>query len=120
MFFLHSIRATVFCLTMHFVFNCICAATVLRPQVFRLVPRQPLTQVVRLFFAVQLNSQLFSCCFLFHSPSFSSSSRIFRSCHFSLLLIFSYSHFSISIVRQCSFVYKLTFFPKNIIFKYFF
>ena len=38
---------------------------VLRPQVFQLVARQSLTQVVRLFLAVQLNFQSFSHCFLF-------------------------------------------------------
>ena len=53
---------------MHFVFNCICFVClyfVLRYQIFQLVFRQPLTQVVRLFFAVQLNFQSFSRCFLF-------------------------------------------------------
>ena len=42
---------------MHFVFNSICVALyyfVSRPEVFQLVPWQSLTQVVRLFFAVQL------------------------------------------------------------------
>ena len=42
------------------------SGVVLQSQVFQLVPRQPLTQVVRLFFAVQLNFPSFSRCFLFH------------------------------------------------------
>ena len=61
-----------------------------------IVPRQRLTQVVRLFFAVQLSVIQP----LFYSPSLSSSSRIVRSsispfpirfhlCRFSLLLFFT-------------------------------
>ena len=119
---------------LYFVLPCTLSLTVfvrlyfvLRPQVFQLVPRQPLTRVV--FFAVQLPGiqPLFSLP-LFHSPSLPSSRRIFRSSFSSfsirfrpmpfftstLLLIFSYSAFSISIVIQRSFDYKLTFFlPKK-------
>ena len=98
---------------------------VLQPQIFQLVPRQPLTQVVLLFFIAQLPviQPLFSLP-LFHSPSLSSSSRIFRSTSphrsqfgfaraafpfYSYLQLFG-SFFKLSIVIQCSLVYKLTFF----------
>ena len=72
---------------LYFVLPCTLSLTVfvrlyfvLQPQVFQLVPRQPLTQVVRLFFTVQIPviQPLFSL-LLFHLPSFSSSSRIFGS-----------------------------------------
>ena len=99
---------------------------VLQPQVFQLVVRQPLTQVVLLFFIAQLPviQPLFSLP-LFYSPSLSSSSRIFRSTsphrsqfgfalaafpfYSSYLQLFG-SFFKLSIVIQCSLVYKLTFF----------
>ena len=68
------------------------SGVILQSQVFQLVPRQPLTQVVRLLFTVQLPiiQPLFSLP-LFHSPSLSCSSRIFRS---------SFSSFSIRL-RSC-------------------
>ena len=72
---------------LHLVLPCTLSLTVfvwlyfvLQPQVFQLVPWQPLTQVVRLFFTIQLPviQPLFSL-LLFHSPSLSFSSRIFGS-----------------------------------------
>ena len=72
---------------LYFVLPCTLSLTVfvrlyfvLQPQVFQLIPRQPLTQVVRLFSTIQLPviQPLFSL-LLFHSLSLSSSSRIFGS-----------------------------------------
>ena len=60
---------------LYFVLPCTSSLTVfvplyfvLRPQVFQLVPRQPLTQAVRLFFVVQVSQYYRHCilnCFLF-------------------------------------------------------
>ena len=87
---------------MHFVFNCICLRLyfVLRPQVYQLVPRQPLTQVVRLFFAVQLNSPIIQ-------PLFSLHCFIRRRCHprveFCVAAVFSF--YSSSYLQLFGFFY---------------
>ena len=66
---------------LYFVLPCTLSLTIfVQPQVFQLVPQQPLTQVVRLFFTVQLPViQLLFSLLLFHPLSLSSYSRIFRS-----------------------------------------
>ena len=97
---------------------------VLRPQVFQLVPRQRLTQVVRPFFDVQLPVIQP----LFYSPLLSSSSRIFQSsfssfpirfrlCCFSLLLFFtSLQLFGLFFIHNNTVLFSRLrpFLPKNI------
>ena len=84
-----------------------------------IVPRQRLTQVVRLFFAVQLPVIQP----LFYSPSLSSSSRIFQSsfssfpirfrlCRFSFLLFLT----SLQLLGLFFILFSISFLPKNIIF----
>ena len=73
---------------------------VLRPHLFQLVPRQPLTQVVRLFFAVQLNSPIIQ-------PLFSLHCFIRRRCHprveFCVAAVFSF--YSSSYLQLFGFFY---------------
>ena len=90
------------------------------------LPRQCLTQIVRLFFAVQLPVIQP----LFYSPSLSSSSRIFQSsfssfpirfrlCRFFLLLFFtSLQLFGLFFIHNNTVLFSRlgSFLPKNIIF----
>ena len=84
---------------------------VLQPQVFQLVPWQPLTQVVQLFFTVQLPviQSLFSL-LLFHLPSLSSSSRILDLASHSFQFGFAHAAFPFysSYLQQLGFFFILS------------
>ena len=118
---------------LYFVLPCTLSLTVfvrlyfvLQTQVFQLIPRQRLTQVVRLFFAVQfpiiqplfyssslsLSSRIFQC-------SFSSFSIRFRLCRFSVLLFFTPLQLcGLFFIHNNTVLFSRfrSFLPKNIIF----
>ena len=104
--FLDSIRETVFCLTMRFVFNSICAA------VFCLMTS---SLSARCSAAVQLPviQPLFYSPLLLIVSNSVSLVPIFPS---TFLLLFSYSACSLSIIIQVLFSRLRSFVPKNIIF----